>query len=82
LRPGEKLYEELITADENILPTQHSKILVLKGGICDMDMLNGKIHELSSLVSAQDAAQIRSKLQEIVPDYAPSDTVGAYKHVA
>lgn len=82
LRPGEKLYEELITADENILPTQHSKILVLKGGICDMDMLNGKIHELSSLVSAQDAAQIRSKLKEIVPDYAPSDTVGAYKHVA
>jgi FlaA1/EpsC-like NDP-sugar epimerase len=82
LRPGEKLYEELITADENILPTQHPKILVLKGGVCEMDLLNGKIHELSSLIAAQDADKIRSKIQEIVPDYAPSDTAPAYQHVA
>ena len=73
LRPGEKLYEELITADENAQPTQHPKILMLKGAACDMDRLNGKIQELASLAAAQDAALIRSKLQEIVPDYAPSE---------
>jgi FlaA1/EpsC-like NDP-sugar epimerase len=73
LRPGEKLYEELITADENAQPTQHPKILMLKGAACDLELLNGKVHELNALASAQDAAQIRFKLQEIVPDYAPSE---------
>jgi FlaA1/EpsC-like NDP-sugar epimerase len=81
LRPGEKLFEELITDDENALPTVHPKILMLKGSACDIDLLNGKIQELSSLAAAQDAAQIRSKLQEIVPDYAPSDTAKALKHL-
>ena len=73
LRPGEKLYEELITADENAQPTPHPKILVLRGSSCDLELLNGKIHELNALASAQDAAQIRFKLQEIVPDYIPSE---------
>ena len=82
LRPGEKLYEELITADENAQPTQHPKILMLKGTGCDLELLNGKIQALSALAVTQDAALIRSKLQEIVPDYAPSDTAMAYKHVA
>ncbi len=82
LRPGEKLYEELITADENAQPTQHPKILMLKGSGCDLDLLTGKVQELSALAVAQDADLIRSKLREIVPDYAPGETVGAYKHVA
>jgi len=82
LRPGEKLYEELITADENAQLTQHPKILMLKGAACDISLLNCRIQELASLAVTQDAAQIRSKLQEIVPDYAPSDTAMAYKHVA
>jgi hypothetical protein len=38
-----------------------------------MGQLNVKIQELASLAAAQDAAQIRFKLQEIVPDYAPSE---------
>jgi len=36
LRPGEKLYEELITEGENIVPTRHKKIMVLKGIECDL----------------------------------------------
>lgn len=82
LRPGEKLYEELITADEDARPTQHPKILMLKGSACNLELLKGKIQELSALAVTQDAARIRSKLQEIVPDYTPSDTAMAYKHVA
>ena len=37
LRPGEKLYEELITEGENIVPTRHEKIMVLKGIECDLE---------------------------------------------
>ena len=34
LRPGEKLYEELITAGEGIVPTPHEKIMVLRATAC------------------------------------------------
>jgi FlaA1/EpsC-like NDP-sugar epimerase len=73
LRPGEKLYEELITEGEGILPTSHEKIMVLKGKECSLDILNGKIDELVHLAREQDAEKIKEKLQEIVPEYKPID---------
>jgi FlaA1/EpsC-like NDP-sugar epimerase len=82
LRPGEKLYEELITDDENALPTPHPKIMMLKSGACDLSLLNGKIQELERLARAQDAARIKSKLQEMVPDYTPSDIPVNYTEIA
>jgi len=81
LRPGEKLYEELITDDENALPTPHPKIMMLKGGACDINLLNGQIQELARLAGAQDAARIKSKLQEMVPDYTPSDIPVNYTEI-
>ncbi|MBI5581390.1 MAG: polysaccharide biosynthesis protein [Deltaproteobacteria bacterium] len=81
LRPGEKLYEELITDDENALPTRHPKIMMLKGGACDLNLLNGKIQELARLAGDQDAARIKSKLQEMVPDYTPSDVPVNYTEI-
>jgi FlaA1/EpsC-like NDP-sugar epimerase len=69
LRPGEKLFEELITEGENIVPTRHEKIMVLKGNECDLQMLNGKIDELSQQASEQNGQKIKSKLAEIVPEY-------------
>ena len=72
LRPGEKLYEELITEGEGIVPTSHEKIMVLKGKVCDQTFLDGKIDELRSLAHQQDAEGIRSLLKEIVPEYNPT----------
>jgi FlaA1/EpsC-like NDP-sugar epimerase len=40
LRPGEKLYEELITEGEGIVRTPYDKIFVLKGESCDLHWLN------------------------------------------
>ena len=74
LRPGEKLYEELITDGENILPTSHQKIMVLKGIECNLEILNGKIDELSLSAKIQDTKKIKEKLQEIVPEYNPQIT--------
>ncbi len=73
LRPGEKLHEELISDDENAQSTFHSKIVMLKGGACDLDSLNEQIRGLVALSSLHDPERIRSKLQEIVTDYAPAD---------
>jgi len=69
LRPGEKLYEELITEGENIVPTRHEKIMVLKGIECNLEALNGKIDELAQLAGEQVGDKIKSKLKEIVPEY-------------
>jgi FlaA1/EpsC-like NDP-sugar epimerase len=71
LRPGEKLFEELITSGEGIVPTSHEKIMVLRGETCDQDRLNAVIEELISLAQEQDSEGIRAKLQEIVKDYRP-----------
>ena len=70
LRPGEKLHEELIIDGEGIVPTNHEKIMVLRGQACDQKLLNGKIDELRLLAHEQDTEAIKMKLKEIVPEYA------------
>jgi FlaA1/EpsC-like NDP-sugar epimerase len=69
LRPGEKLYEELITEGENIAPTHHEKIMVLKGIECDLQRLNGKVDELAHFAEEQDGEQVKRKLKQIIPEY-------------
>jgi FlaA1/EpsC-like NDP-sugar epimerase len=71
LRPGEKLYEELISEGEGISPTSHEKISVLRKTPCDLNWLKTKIDELTVLAEKQDASGIKRKLKEIVPEYEP-----------
>ena len=85
LRPGEKLYEELITEGEGIVKTGHEKILVLRNGVQsgepniqnsqhnDLNCLDEKIKELKALADAHDAKGIKKKMKEIVPEYTISD---------
>ena len=72
LRPGEKLYEELITEGEGIIHTDHEKILVLRGNHCELELLKVKIKELLENAAKQDSVEIKKKLKEIVPEYQPS----------
>jgi FlaA1/EpsC-like NDP-sugar epimerase len=78
LRPGEKLYEELITYGEKIAPTEHEKIMVLKNddiwnGTGNQKSfqkwLNKNLYELYHLADLHRAENIREKLQCIVPEY-------------
>jgi FlaA1/EpsC-like NDP-sugar epimerase len=71
LRPGEKLHEELITEGAGVVRTPYEKIFVLKGDTCDLNWLNQKIEELVKLAHDQNAAGIKSKLKEIIPEYQP-----------
>jgi FlaA1/EpsC-like NDP-sugar epimerase len=73
MRPGEKLFEELITEGEGIVKTNHEKIMTLRGQKCSLKMLNGKIDELGQLAAEQNAEKIRSKIKEMVADYQPYD---------
>ena len=72
LRAGEKLVEELITEGEGIMPTNHEKILALRGKDCDPIVLNGRIDTLARLAYDQDPDRIVAALQNMVPEYSPS----------
>ena len=72
LRPGEKLYEELITEGEGIVPTRHEKIMVLTPDQCDNhDRLGKQVDELIRVADTFDIPAIKAKLKEIVPEYTP-----------
>jgi len=73
LRPGEKLYEELITSGEGIVPTGHEKIMVLRGKTRNEVALLAQIESLLAIARQGDRAAIRKKLREIVPEYNPAD---------
>lgn len=77
LRPGEKLYEELITEGEGIVPTRHEKIMVLRpdNGI-DRDWVEQQIAELRTLAAQHDANAVKAKLTRMIPEYA-AQTVDA-----
>jgi len=74
LRPGEKLYEELITEGEGIQPTSHPKIMVLKGDRRDMGILRPALDRLKHYAARHDADGIKNTLVEVVPEYTPKIT--------
>ena len=75
LRPGEKLYEELLNSGENTLPTNHSQILIGKTRSYDFDEINNRINELIALFENQDNILIVKKMKEIVPEYISQNSV-------
>jgi FlaA1/EpsC-like NDP-sugar epimerase len=79
LRPGEKLYEELITGGENIMPTYHKKIKIFVGDGVTAQAIYQWISELEDLISVRDSHAIREHFLKIVPEYTPQgDTSDQY----
>jgi FlaA1/EpsC-like NDP-sugar epimerase len=70
-RPGEKLYEELITEGEGITPTKHEKIMVLQGDGKPKQALDEFLTRLAREASFHDAPRIKEVLQDIIPEYTP-----------
>jgi len=73
LRPGEKLYEELQSLDEKLIPTSHKKIMILKDGNHRMiwEELKSKTHDLIKASEELDNDKIQIKLKALLPRYAP-----------
>lgn len=72
LRPGEKIYEELLADDENTAKTHHEKIMIAKVRECD-DYIESKIIDLTIFAkdkfSAQENIELVKRIKEIVPEY-------------
>jgi len=74
LRPGEKLYEELLIGD-NPQQTQHPRILKALEKFIPWDQLQGLLHSLNLALNVNDVTEIRELLQKVVTGYQPSDEV-------
>ncbi len=75
LRPGEKLYEELLSSAENSLPTHHKQILIGKVREYQFEEVNTFINELILLFNTQNNALIVSKMKDIVPEFVSNNSV-------
>ncbi|MGA9271132.1 MAG: UDP-N-acetylglucosamine 4,6-dehydratase family protein, partial [Lutimonas sp.] len=73
LRPGEKLYEELLTSEENTIPTYHEKIMIAKTENVNVENVRAKIE---SLIASQKLSyvEIVKGLKSIVPEYVSNNS--------
>ncbi|MGR6086919.1 MAG: polysaccharide biosynthesis protein [Arcticibacter sp.] len=72
LRPGEKLYEELLADSENTIQTHHPKIFIAKVAGLELESLQKGISCLHECLANSDRDCIISNLQSMVPEYTPA----------
>ncbi len=71
LRPGEKLYEELMTEGENITPTYHEKIKIFQGAGISFEEISNWLIQLPLLLARRDREATIEHMKAIVPEYKP-----------
>ncbi len=81
LRPGEKLYEELLIGDDP-KPTLHPRIMKAHENFLPMAELQYKLEALRLALNVNDVAVIRRLLQELIPGYEPSSGIVDWVHLA
>jgi FlaA1/EpsC-like NDP-sugar epimerase len=74
LRPGEKLYEELLIGD-NPKPTSHSRIMKAHEEFVPWEELEGKLKSLEMALNVNDVGVIRLMMEKLVVGYTPSDEI-------
>jgi FlaA1/EpsC-like NDP-sugar epimerase len=75
LRPGEKLYEELLNQKETTLPTSNQKILVAKVREYDFDIVTEQIQALINEAERGKVFPVVQKMKNIVPEFKSKNSV-------
>ena len=75
LRPGEKLYEELLSTKENTIPTEHVKIMRAKVRRYTEEEVNEKINTLIDLIPTCDDFKIVAQMKAIVPEFISNNSI-------
>lgn len=75
LRPGEKLYEELLNSNENTQPTYHHKIMIAKVVAEDYDLLNLAIINLELALNKMNNNAIVLELKKLIPEYISNNSI-------
>ena len=74
LRPGEKIYEELLADGENTKPTYHEKIMIAKSKSLDVECIQNKIIELHNSDLTKQKIELVAKIKEIVPEFVSNNS--------
>ena len=75
LRPGEKLYEELLNDGENTLPTHHEKIMIAKVAECEYETINLQVNKLIALFETQNNDAIVRMMKDMVPEFISNNSI-------
>ena len=75
LRPGEKLYEELLANEENTMKTHHSQIMVAEVRESEYEAVSKQIQDLIGLYDSQDNFKIVGHMKSIVPEYLSKNSI-------
>lgn len=75
LRPGEKLYEELLADKENTVPTHHPQIMVAKVREYDLTEVSEQIDQLTGLYDEQNNNRLVEIMKKIVPEFKSQNSV-------
>ena len=75
LRPGEKLYEEVLNELEGTKPTFHEKIRIAEVREYDYDEVCRDIDDLISIAKLYDDMNTVAKMKEIVPEYKSNNSI-------
>ncbi len=75
LRPGEKLYEEVLNVEEGTKPSFHEKIRIAEIRPYDYSVVNRQVAELIETASHYDNMATVSKMKEMVPEYKSNNSV-------
>ena len=82
LRPGEKLYEEILMAEEGLEATKHDKIHIAEPMNINMDMIESKLQKLNDLLETsdnEDKDKIKNVIKQIVPTFRDGKQLNAEK---
>jgi len=77
LRPGEKLYEELLAIKENTKPTHHPKILIASVESESYTKIKALLHKLEENLDSKDNLQMVAELKAIVPEFISNNSIFA-----
>lgn len=73
LRPGEKLYEELLMDEEGLTQTRHQKIFIGQPGDFELTTVKAQIQDLLQVATTKGIQELKNKLKEVVPTYQEPD---------
>jgi FlaA1/EpsC-like NDP-sugar epimerase len=75
LRPGEKLYEELLNNSENVIPTYHEKIMIAKVKEHDFPQVKSSIDKLIASAKQHYTLETVGMMMDIVPEFTSNNTI-------
>ncbi len=74
LRPGEKLYEELLNDSENVMPTYHDKIMIAKVAEYDFEVVREKVDKVIASAKQHYTLETVGLIKDLVPEYISNNS--------